>query len=186
MAEVRGSVALDCFASQPYTWTACKPWNRWPGALFTTTAGGELALSWLSIKVVGHCHLGFVSMETKSFSVFYTFHVGYTCQLQLSHGCGICSKLEVLMMFKDRPAVSINNSLSFLFCLQHFLSACTLERFPWRSNLTDIFSAVDYFCKFGQSRNCSDNCSVSLVIFQSLFVLGHTCHLVGNCHHQSC
>lgn len=117
------------FASQRCSWVACKPPpNSWPGVLFTATAGGVLALSWLSIKVRWH------GVETTIWDLFqqkqnyclwfYTLHVGYTCQLRLPHVCGVCSKLEVLMIFEERPAISINDSLSFLFCLQHFLSSC--------------------------------------------------------------
>lgn len=134
----------------PHSIAACNPSpNSWPGVLFTAAAGGVLALSWHSITIrwpsVGDCHLGFASTETKLFSVFLYSSCGLHMSVAASSWLWHLVQVEG---FDDVQRETSNQHqrqhLCFVYSVfyLHATVIDTLERFPWCSNLTDIFSAV--------------------------------------------
>lgn len=168
-AEDRGQWHWWWFSSLHCSWITCSlsP-NSWPGVLFTAAPGGVLALS---------CHLpsGICFYRRKIILCFQILHVGRTCLFQLPRGCGVYFKMKQSASMATSPFCFLHS----IFYL-HAIVIDTLKRFPWHSNLTDIFSAaVAYFYKFQQSLSRSDNDTASLVIFQIFVWVWHSCHWVG-------
>lgn len=155
--------------------------------LFAPTAGGVLALSWFPIKVrwhrAGNFHLGFVSTEAKLLFVALYFSCGLHMSVMVSSWLWRLLQVggfdDVQREISNQWVSTTASPLYFVYSIfyLHATVIDILKRFPWHSNLTDIFSAVvDYFCKIRQCLNCSDNCTVS----GSSFRLRLCCDIIPN------